>query len=206
MPWKSRSPVDLRKELMERLAQKERVTDLCREYGVSRKTVNKFKTRFERLGLAGLEDQSRAPKTIPHKTPPEVEEVIIVERKQHPTSGPKKLKEVLERRLQRTFPSAAAIGSILARNGLAQPRRKRQRHVPCRGRARGNSTQRRLVHRLQGTVPARRCDVLLPADDHGPVQPLHPRLRGHGRDLRRGGTRRLRGGVPDARTARREAR
>jgi transposase InsO family protein len=104
--------------------------DLCHEYGVSRKTVNKFKKRFERLGLVGLEDQSRAPKVIPHKTPPEVEEVILAERKQHPTWGPKKLKAVLERRLERAFPSAAAIGSILARNGLVHPRRKRQRHAP----------------------------------------------------------------------------
>jgi len=130
VPWKSRSPVDLRKELMERLAQKERGTDLAREYGVSRKTISKFKDRFARLGLAGLEDQSRAPKVIPHKTPPEVEEVIIAERKQHPTWGPKKLKEVLERRLQRAFPSASAIGNVLARNGLVERRRKRQRHVP----------------------------------------------------------------------------
>lgn len=116
---------------MERLAKKERVADLCREYGVSRKTVNKFKARFARLGLAGLEDQSRAPKVIPHKTPPEVEELIIAERKQHPTWGPKKLKQVLERQLQRAFPSAAAIGSVLARNGLVQTRKKRQRHVPA---------------------------------------------------------------------------
>jgi transposase InsO family protein len=122
--------MDLRKELMDRLARKERVADLCREYGVSRKTVNKFKKRFERLGVAGLEDQSKAPKVIPHKTPPEVEEVIIAERKAHPTWGGRKLKEVLERRLQRPFPSAAAIGSILARNGLVQARKKRQRHVP----------------------------------------------------------------------------
>ncbi len=115
---------------MERLAQKERGTDLAREYGVSRKTISKFKDRFARLGLAGLEDQSRAPKVIPHKTPPEVEEVIIAERKQHPTWGPKKLKEVLERRLQRAFPSASAIGGVLTRNGLVQPKRRRKRHVP----------------------------------------------------------------------------
>lgn len=130
MPWKSRSPVDLRKELMERLGRKERVSDLSREYGVSRKTVNKFKKRFEQLGLAGLEDRSRAPKVIPHKTPLEVEEVIVAERRQHPTWGPKKLKATLERRLQRPFPSAAAIGSILARHGLVQSRRKRQRYEP----------------------------------------------------------------------------
>src|SRR5688572_6005157 len=102
---------------MHRLAAKERVTDLCREYGISRKTGHKYKARFERLGAAGLEDRSRAPKVIPHKTPPEVVELIVAERMQHPTWGPKKLKECLERRLERQFPSAAAVGGILARNG-----------------------------------------------------------------------------------------
>lgn len=130
MPWKAKSPMDLRKEFINRLAQKERLTDLCREYGISRKTGSKFKRRFDQLGVAGLADQSRAPRVIPHKTPPEVQEVIIAERKQHPTWGPRKLKETLERRLERQFPSAAAIGAVLARNGLVQKRKRRQRHRP----------------------------------------------------------------------------
>jgi transposase InsO family protein len=130
VPWKAKSPMDLRKEFINRLAQKERLTDLCREYGISRKTGSKFKRRFEQLGVAGLADQSRAPRVIPHKTPPEVEEVIIAERVQHPTWGPKKLKEALERRLERPFPSAAAIGGVLARNGLVKARKSRQRHRP----------------------------------------------------------------------------
>jgi transposase InsO family protein len=128
VPWKAKSPMDLRKEFIKRLGANERLTDLCREYGISRKTGNKFKRRFDELGTAGLEDRSRAPKVIPHKTPPEVEEVIVAERKQHPSWGPRKLKDTLERRLGSAFPSAAAIGSILARNGLVQPRKKRQRH------------------------------------------------------------------------------
>jgi hypothetical protein len=31
---------------MNRLAQKEKLTDLCREYGISRKTGDKFRRRF----------------------------------------------------------------------------------------------------------------------------------------------------------------
>jgi len=130
VPWKAKSPMDLRKEFIRRLAAKERLTDLCREYGISRKTGNKFRKRFEELGVEGLADQSRAPRVIPHKTPPEVEEVILAERMQHPTWGPRKLKETLERRLERSFPSAAAIGSVLARNGLVQRRKRRKRHQP----------------------------------------------------------------------------
>jgi transposase InsO family protein len=120
--------MDLRAEFMNRLARNERLSDLCREYGISRKTAYKFKERFDRLGAAGLEDQSRAPKVIPHRTAPEVAELVIAERKQHPSWGPKKLKAVLEGRLERRFPSAAAIGSILAKNGLVQPRKRRRRH------------------------------------------------------------------------------
>lgn len=112
---------------MTRLARGERMTDLCREFGISRKTGNKFKARFERLGAAGLEDQSRAPHVIPHKTPPELVELILDERRQHPTWGARKLKDVLERRLDRPMPSHGAIERALARAGLVTPRKRRRR-------------------------------------------------------------------------------
>ena len=132
MPWRASSPVDLRREFMNRVIRGERVTDLCREYGISRKTGDKFKQRFKRLGLAGLEDQSRAPKVIPHRTPPELEALILGERQRHPSWGPKKLKELLERRLEHRVPAASTIGDILARHGLVvpQPHRPRYRAQP----------------------------------------------------------------------------
>lgn len=105
---------------MQRVLKGERVTDLCREFGISRKTGDKLKQRFLRLGMAGLEDQSRAPHVIPHKTPPEVEEIILAERRQHPTWGPKKLKKSLERRLNRSFPANSTIENVLLRNGVME--------------------------------------------------------------------------------------
>ena len=72
MPWKSSTPVDLRVEFMNRVMRGEAVAQLCREYGISRKTGDKFKQRFLHLGQVGLVDQSRAPKVIPHRTPPEL--------------------------------------------------------------------------------------------------------------------------------------
>src|SRR5439155_793628 len=74
VPWKGKSPMDLRMEFMARLNKGERMTDLCVEYGVSRKTGHKLKRRYGELGAAGLVDQSRAPKHIPHKTRPEIDE------------------------------------------------------------------------------------------------------------------------------------
>jgi transposase InsO family protein len=128
VPWKAKSPMDLRKEFIRRLGEGERLTDLCREYGISRKTGNKFKKRFEELGEVGLENRSRAPVFIPHKTPPELEAVLIDERKHHPSWGAKKLKTVLEQRLGAPLPSVSAIHAVLARNGLVQARKKRQRY------------------------------------------------------------------------------
>lgn len=128
MPWKGKSRVDLRMEFMARLNRGERMTDLCVEYGISRKTGHKLKNRYEELGAAGLDDQSRAPKHIPHKTSPEVVKLVVAERLRHPTWGPRKLKEVLEQRLGHALPAASTLGSILIRAGLTERRAQRRRH------------------------------------------------------------------------------
>src|SRR5262252_9381526 len=118
--------MDLRMQFMTRLNSGERMTDLCVEYGISRKTGHKLKRRYEVLGVRGLEDQSRAPKHIPHKTSPEIAELVIAERKKHANWGPKKLKDVLEERLGHMLPSASTLGGILVGAGLVGRRKKRR--------------------------------------------------------------------------------
>jgi transposase InsO family protein len=121
--------VDLRIEFITRLQRGERMSDPCREYGISRKTGHKLKKRFERSGTAGLFDESRAPKHIPHRTPPEIAELVVAERMRHPTWGAKKLKDVLEKRLGHGLPAASTLGDILLRRGLIEPRKRRPRHT-----------------------------------------------------------------------------
>lgn len=125
MPWKASSPMDLRAELMRRLAAGERMSALCREYGISRKTGHKFQRRFEEQGRKGLENQSRAPKVVARRTPPELTELILAERRAHPTWGGRLIKSVLEKRLEHTLPSAVAIHRMLQRAGLIAARRAR---------------------------------------------------------------------------------
>lgn len=127
MPWKEKRPMDLRMEFMARLHRGERMTDLCVEYGISRKTGHKLKNRYDALGPVGLEDQPRAPKCIPHKTPPELVEVVVSERRAHPTWGPRKLKAVLEQRLGHTLPAASTLGDILVREKLVEHKKIRPR-------------------------------------------------------------------------------
>ena len=71
MPWKVTEPMDLKREFIGRLNRGERMTDLCVEYGISRKTGHKLQRRHAGMGDAGLVERSRAPRHIPHKTPPD---------------------------------------------------------------------------------------------------------------------------------------
>jgi putative transposase len=114
-----------------RLEDGERMSELCREFGISRKTGYKIYSRFQDLGPAGLYDESRAPKRQWQQTPREIEDLIVKLRKRHVTWGPKKLKAYLERkRPGLTFPAQSTISQILKRRGLISPRyRGRKRHA-----------------------------------------------------------------------------
>jgi transposase InsO family protein len=122
--------VELRLEFVTRHQRGERVSDLCREYGISRKTGHAIVNRFKTAGAPGLADQSRAPLHIPHRTREELVELVVGARRKHPTWGPKKLKETLESHHGISLPSGSTIGDILKRHGLVEPRRCRVRAEP----------------------------------------------------------------------------
>jgi transposase len=48
-------------------AKKYSVKAAAREFQTTNKTVKKWLLRFEKLGLKGLEDESKAPHSCPHK-------------------------------------------------------------------------------------------------------------------------------------------
>lgn len=131
MPWKESSKVSERFDFVQRLRAGERMTDLCREFGISRTTGDKYKKRFEQLGVNGLYDESRRPKRSPNRTPSAILERIIDLRKRHPTWGPKKLKvrlHDLEPGVK--WPAASTIGVVLKDAGLVGDRRRRRRSHP----------------------------------------------------------------------------
>ena len=62
MPWKNKSVIDMKKEIMAALAQgQESVSSIALRYSISRKTLYKWKRRYEQEGEAGLHDRSRRP-------------------------------------------------------------------------------------------------------------------------------------------------
>jgi transposase len=126
MPWMEVHKVELRQELIYRYLNKEKVTDLCREYGISRKTAYKYIHRFQAFGLDGLKDQSRRPHHLASQTDALTEQMILDTKFDHPSWGAKKLKPALERQYPDiVFPAISTISAILSRHGLVRshPRR-----------------------------------------------------------------------------------
>ncbi|MBL0058407.1 MAG: helix-turn-helix domain-containing protein [Elusimicrobia bacterium] len=61
MPWRETYPMEERlKYIGDWLKDEEPMTDLCRIYGISRKTGYKWIERYQTHGLDGLKEMSRA--------------------------------------------------------------------------------------------------------------------------------------------------
>lgn len=131
MPWSETSPMDQRLQFIADArradAHDEDFANLCRRYGVSRKTGYKWVARYDVGGVASLVDQSRRPHTSPNASDAESVAALLDLRRRHPTWGGKKLVAVLARRhpkLAAIAPSTAA--ALLKRHGLiTSPRRRR---------------------------------------------------------------------------------
>ena len=61
MPWKASSVMEERLRFVARLLDGETMTDVCRDFGVSRKTGYKIFDRCKEHGFSALGDQSRRP-------------------------------------------------------------------------------------------------------------------------------------------------
>ena len=55
------------------------MSELCKTFGISRKTGRKWGDRYTVHGLAGLVPQSRAPKSVTCRTDDAVERLIVAE-------------------------------------------------------------------------------------------------------------------------------
>ena len=97
MGWKEFSIMSQRTEFVT-LALKENISfsELCRRFGVSRKTGYKFFDRYIEEGPNGLCDRPRRPRNSPNATDSEVEQLILELRDKHPVWGGRKLKRRLE--------------------------------------------------------------------------------------------------------------
>jgi transposase InsO family protein len=134
VPWKVSGPVSERLEFVKRWQDGERVSDLCREFGISRKTAYKLLARFKEEGPRGLYDRSTRPRSMPHKTSPEVERIILALRRKHPTWGPKKLNaSLVASYADLKVPAPATINHILNRHDVQRYVQRPRKYRTIRG-------------------------------------------------------------------------
>lgn len=132
MVWNDRSRVDERMLLIGAYLRGERaMTDLCLEFGVSRKTAYKWVARYRQDGPAGLADKSRAPRSHPARLDAVVVEALLEARRAHPHWGARKILAWLGRKQpQFERPAASTVSAIFAKYGLSRRRQARRRTPP----------------------------------------------------------------------------
>lgn len=127
MPWTLATAPDMRLDFI--AAYRKNffpIAELCRRFGVSRKTGYKWIRRFEEEGPAGLLDRPHTTFSCPHATPEHVREALLALRRKHPTWGAEKLLVLLERaHPDWTLPAISTAHEILKRHGLVKRRRRR---------------------------------------------------------------------------------
>lgn len=109
------------------------VSKLCQESGVSRKTFYKWAGRYRAFGLAGLEERSRRPLSLPGRTPCGVEDVIVGLREELAVAGLDHGATTIQWHLGQRgglggarVPSVATIHRILVRRGVVVPQPRKR--------------------------------------------------------------------------------
>lgn len=115
MPWECRTVEDQRREFAQAAMHCSNFSALCREYGITRRTGQKWADRYREC--QPLTDRSRRPHTSPSRTPEEVELLILAVRADNPGWGARTIRDVLLQEGHRNIPCAKTVNNILNRYG-----------------------------------------------------------------------------------------
>lgn len=168
MPWKEKTTVSLRMEFIKQALMKDvNISQLCREYGISRKTGYKWLRRYLEEGEEGLQDRSRRPHHSPQRTPAEVEQRVLEVRKEHPAWGGRKIQHRLKMLGAERVPPASTITEILRRHDCLDPDESRKHRPWQRFEAEGPNQMWQMDFKGYFTMTNQHtCHPLTLLDDH----------------------------------------
>jgi len=143
MPWKECSVTQERLRFVARLLDGEGMSEVCRDFGISRKTGYKIFSRYKDQGLDALTDRSRRPVRYANQLPDPVERLIVDLKRDKPHWGARKIRELLVRKLAGDvrLPARSTVHAVLDRHGLvnrARIRRNRANGTPLSAGANPN--------------------------------------------------------------------
>ena len=114
--------MDERLRFVAKLLEGEAMSDVCRDFGISRKTGYKIFNRYKEQGLEALSDRSRRPVRYANQLPEQIESLIVRCKQEKPHWGARKIRELLVRRLDHDVrvPAKSTIHAVLHRHGLVK--------------------------------------------------------------------------------------
>ena len=119
--------MDERLRFVARLLDGERMTTLCTEFGISRKTGYKIYDRYKAAGVQGLTDRSRRPLRHANQLPMTIERLIVRLKTRYPSWGAPKIREKLRPQCSPVrCPAISTVHAVLDRHGLVRRRRRRR--------------------------------------------------------------------------------
>ena len=92
MPWKESSVMEERLRFVARLLDGEGMSEVCRSFGISRKTGYKIFKRYKEQGVEALCDRSRRPVRYANQLPEPIEQMIVRLKKEKPHWGARKIR------------------------------------------------------------------------------------------------------------------
>src|SRR3546814_161294 len=106
------------------------MTEVCRSFGLSRKTGDKICNRYKEIGPVALSDRSRRPVRYANQLPEQIERLIVEAKQGKPHWGARKIRELLVRRLNGDvrIPAKSTVHDVLDRHGLVKRAKERRRH------------------------------------------------------------------------------
>ena len=128
MPWRECSVMEERLRFVARILDGEGMSEVCRSFGISRKTGYKIFNRYKELGLEALSDRSRRPVRYANQLPVQVERLIVACKREKPHWGARKIRERLVRQLAGDvrIPAKSTVHAVLDRHGLVRQARIRR--------------------------------------------------------------------------------
>jgi putative transposase len=135
--------MDERLRFVARLLEGEKMTTVCREFGISRVTGYKIFNRYKECGLDALNDRSRRPYRQANRLPFQVERSILGLKREYPSWGAPKIHDKLIKQYPMIkSPAISTVHAVLDRHGLVK-RRRRRRH-------KAQGTELRAAHEPNG--------------------------------------------------------
>ena len=142
MPWKVSQVVEEKMKFVVRLLEGDRMTDLCNEFGISRKTGYKILERYKQVGVTALDNQSRRPHRNANLMGAELSSIFLALKKEKPSWGAPKLRAIFARKYPHSKPPAVStVHALLDRNGLVT-HKKRQNSSEYKARGTSLSVPR----------------------------------------------------------------